>query len=301
MTSQPGTADRSGELDHFEHELQAALQESAQLKNALANANIKIMEAERNIQPGMQISRSQADGIASIIQELRHPVSTMITQADMLTKQPGQTIDPTYPIILGRLHAASERLASLMDELALSLSPHKPGEDLSPEMTDLLGLMDEVISFTGPQLREKNITLLIDLPDSIPPLYADRDALQQTLIYLLQNAGSATPADGKIQIKAGLRKSSIEQPYAVVQVTDRGGGIPENEIPHLFSDFFSQNRHIPGVGSPQDLLMAKTLIESNGGQIWIETDPGESSTINILIPVATNPALADPLPAVGKR
>jgi signal transduction histidine kinase len=301
MVPQPGTPDRSSELDHFERELQAALQESARLKNALANANIKILQAERNTQPGEQISHSQADGIASIIQQLRHPISAMIIQADLLIKLLGETTDTAHRAALGRMSAASERLVSLMDELMSSLSSYKSGPDVSPEMTELAGVMDEVIAFTRPQLREKNIALLIDLPDSMSPLYADRDALQQTLIYLMQNAGSATPAEGKIQITAGIRKSGIEQPYAILKMTDQGGGIPENEIPHLFSDFFSHDRSIPGVGSPQHLLMAKTLVESIGGQIWIETDPGESSTINVLIPLANNQAPVNSLATTGKR
>jgi signal transduction histidine kinase len=275
------------DVTHLEGELKLALEETARLQNALGESNIKILEMERSIAPGVQLSRSQTDAIVSIIQELRHPVSAMINQSDLLIKEAGEETLPDQSKYIGRMKAASERMAGLMDELVGTIAVYKQNMEMLPDTTDLTAVIDEAISYTYQQMRARNISLQLDLPDSLPSLYADRDALQQTLIYILQNAEMASPEEGTVQIKAGIQDGGEDQQYALLQVTDTGGGIPEAEIPHLFSDFYSHNRQIPGTGSPQDLVMAKTLVESNGGRIWVETEPGRSSTICILLPLAS--------------
>lgn len=279
-------SDQLKENEHLESELQKVLSQTAHMQNALADANIKILEMERAATPGAEISRNQADAIISIIQELRHPVAAMINQSELLIKEAGQPATPAQGKAMGRIKAASERMASLLDELVDAISIHKREMDMLPGMTDLAGVIDEAITFTAPQILEKNMSLDVALPESLPPLYTDRDGIQQTLIYLLQNAALASPAGGTIRIKAMSQDTGGDQPYAVLQITDEGGGIPEDEIAHLFSNFFSHNRQIQGAGSPQDLVMAKTLVESNGGRIWVETDPGKSSTFCVLLPLA---------------
>ena len=68
--------------------------------------------------------------------------------------------------------------------------------DLKPEAVDLNLIIDNAMSYTSSQVREKNISLHLDLPKKVAAIHADREALQQILIHLLQNAGAATPVEG---------------------------------------------------------------------------------------------------------
>jgi signal transduction histidine kinase len=153
-------------------------------------------------------------------------------------------------------------------------------------MVDLGIIIDDAILAASPQLRDRHIILRVDMPDVLPRLRADRDALGQIFIHLLQNAGDASPMEGEILLKASTYATDEEQEYVLVQVSDQGGGIPTDELPRVFSRLYrADNPLIEGVGDTGvGLSIAKTLVEAHNGRIWVDTEVGKGSTFSVLIP-----------------
>lgn len=145
------------------------------------------------------------------------------------------------------------------------------------------------MSYTSSQVREKNISMHLDLPKDLAPIHADREALQQILIHLLQNAGAASPNEGTVKLRVQTR---IEEggEYVLLQVTDTGGGIPPEDLPRVFTRLYrADNVLIQGVGDTGvGLSIAKTLTEAQNGRIWVETEAGKGSTFSVLLPIATD-------------
>jgi signal transduction histidine kinase len=164
--------------------------------------------------------------------------------------------------------------------------------ELTPETVNLNTVIDEAVASSVTQLREKNITLRVDLPEQLPHLNADRDALQQILIHLLQNASLATPGDGEISLCAHIEDRDIQPGYVLIQVSDSGGGIPSEELPRVFSRLYrADNPLIQGVGDTGvGLSIVKTLVEAHGGRIWVDSEIGRGSTFSILLPLAVDVA-----------
>ena len=159
--------------------------------------------------------------------------------------------------------------------------------ELNLEAVDLNTIIDSAMSYTSSQIREKNITLHLDLPKEIQPIHADREALQQILIHLVQNAGAASPSEGTITLKVQTR-SEKDQDYMLLQVTDTGGGIPPEDLPRVFTRLYrAENVLIQGVGDTGvGLSIAKTLTEAQKGRIWVESEAGIGATFSVLLPVA---------------
>ncbi len=145
-------------------------------------------------------------------------------------------------------------------------------------------------------MREKNITLHLDLPKKVAPVNADREALQQILIHLLQNAGAATPVEGTIRLKVQTTSEGGKD-YVLIQVTDSGGGIPEADLPRVFTRLYrADNVLIQGVGDTGvGLSIAKTLTEAQHGRIWVESEPRVGATFSVLLP------MEEPVARVGKE
>jgi signal transduction histidine kinase len=143
------------------------------------------------------------------------------------------------------------------------------------------------MSYTSSQVREKNITLHLDLPKEVQSIYADREALQQILIHLLQNAGAVSPVEGTITLKVQT-KSEDGHDYVLLQVSDTGGGIPAEDIPRVFTRLYrADNVLIQGVGDTGvGLSIAKTLTEAQNGRIWVESESGVGSTFSVLLPMS---------------
>jgi signal transduction histidine kinase len=119
------------------------------------------------------------------------------------------------------------------------------------------------------------------------PIHADREALQQILIHLLQNAGSASPMEGTVHLTVQTRTEDKKE-YVLIQVTDTGGGISAEDLPRVFTRLYrADNVLIQGVGDTGvGLSIAKTLTEAQKGRIWVESQAGTGSTFSVLLPIA---------------
>lgn len=270
-----------------EKELRAALQDVARLQNQLADTNVKILELEKSgsarHKPG-----EQAEVIASVSQELRQPMSSIMGYTDLLLGESVGILGALQRKFVERIKASTERLRSLIDDMiqVTTLEVAVP-TDLKPEAVDLNMVIDNAMAYTSSQVREKNISLRLDLPKKVAPVNADREALQQILIHLLQNAGAATPIEGTIRLKVQATTEG-DQPYVMIQVSDSGGGIPAEDVPRVFTRLYrADNVLIQGVGDTGvGLSIAKTLTEAQHGRIWVESEPGIGSTFSVLLPIA---------------
>jgi len=277
---------------HLEGQLNASLRDLAQLQNQLALAEQKIQDLQSGT-GGEKRKREQAEVIASISQELRQPMSSIIGYTDLLLGESVGILGALQRKFIERIKASTERIGGLINDL-IQLSTLEVGlTDLKPEAMDLNVIIDNALAYTSSQVREKKISIHLDLPRTVAPVNADREALQQILIHLLQNAGAATPMEGSISIKV-LNTMDEGRPFILIQVIDTGGGIPEEDLPRVFTRLFrADNVLIQGVGDTGvGLSIAKTLTEAQHGRIWVESQPGSGATFCVLIP-----AVAD---AVGR-
>jgi signal transduction histidine kinase len=157
------------------------------------------------------------------------------------------------------------------------------------ESVDLNEIIDQAISQSRDHLREKNIALRVDIPEDLPELNTDRDALGQVITHLLENAGEVTPAEGEIILRARVQSDDGDRDYTLVQIADSGGGIPTEYMPRLFSRVIVPEADpIPGIaGTNGNLSIVKMLVENFGGRIWVDSEVDVGATFSILIPVAS--------------
>jgi signal transduction histidine kinase len=273
-----------GGMEQLERELREALEGQARMQNALAQANIKIMEMEEA--PSTSISSEQVEVIASISQELRQPMSSIVGYTDLLLGESVGILGALQRKFIERIKASTERVGGLVDDLIQITNLDSGKREFKPEPIDLNLIIDNAMAYTSTQIREKNITLRLDIPESTPHVQTDRDALQQILIHLLQNATSVTQTEGTITLRVQMQKAKEEQ-YLSLQVTDTGGGIASEDIPRVFARRYrAEHSLIQGLGDTGvGLSIAKALVEAQNGRIWVETEAGVGSTFSALLPV----------------
>jgi signal transduction histidine kinase len=224
--------------------------------------------------------------IASITSDLHQPLASILGYTDLLLSEPVGILGTLQVKFLERIKASIERIQSMTDEL-VEVADVDPGiGKFQTEPVDLTSVIDDAIAFTRSQLQDKSIVLRVNLPDQLPELTADRDALQQILIHLLQNAGSASPTKGEIALRARVQKNG-HAANVILQVSDTGGGIPDADLPRVFSRLYlAEKTQIPGIGETGiGLAIAKTLVEAQNGTIWVDTQPGTGSTFSFSLPL----------------
>ncbi len=268
-----------------EQELKNTLQDVGRLQGQLLQANKRVQELEK----GQVTTKSteQAEVIASISQELRQPLSSIVGYTDLLMGESVGMLGALQRKFVERIRTSTERIHNLMDDMIEITTLETELNDLKPESVDLNMIIDNAMSYTSSQIREKNISLHLELPKKLAAIQADREALQQILIHLLQNAGAATPFEGTIKLKVQT-KNEDGSDYILIQVTDSGGGIAPDDLPRVFTRLYrADNVLIQGVGDTGvGLSIAKTLTEAQQGRIWVESEPGTGATFSVLLPIA---------------
>ena len=285
--SAPGPVD-----DQMERELRQTLEEMAHMQNALADANIKILELEKR--PAAPITTEQVEVIASISQELRQPMSSIIGYTDLLMGESVGVLGALQRKFIERIKASTERIGGLVDDLIQTTNLETGKMEFKPQPIDLNLIIDNAMAYTSTQIREKNITLRLDLTATAPRIQTDRDALQQILIHLLQNATAATQTEGNITLRVQMQDQENVH-FLSIQVTDNGGGIALEDIPRVFARRYrAEHSLIQGLGDTGvGLSIAKALVEAQNGRIWVETETGVGSTFSVLMPVVVELSVED--------
>jgi signal transduction histidine kinase len=286
-TKKMGTSAPSAQI---ESELRITLEEMARLQNQLVEANMRIVEAEKGSSAAH--STEQAEVVASISQELRQPMSSIVGYTDLLLGESVGILGTLQRKFVERIKASTERIGSLIDDLIQVTTLETGLNELKPEPVNLDLIIDNAMTYTSSQIREKNISLHLDLPKSMAPIYADREALQQILIHLLQNAGAASPLEGTIHLKVQTKMEDNKE-YVLIQVSDTGDGIAPEDLGRVFTRLYrADNVLIQGVGDTGvGLSIAKTLTEAQKGRIWVDSKPGVGSTFSVLLPIAKNSSM----------
>jgi signal transduction histidine kinase len=271
----------------MENEVRLTLEEMARLQNQLAEANMRIVEAEKG--SSATHSTEQAEVVASISQELRQPMSSIVGYTDLLLGESVGILGTLQRKFVERVKASTERIGSLIDDLIQVTTLETGLNELKPEPVNLDVIIDNAMTYTSSQIREKNISMHLDLPKNVSPIYADREALQQILIHLLQNAGAASPVEGTIHLRVHTKEEDNKE-YVLIQVSDTGDGIASEDLARVFTRLYrADNVLIQGVGDTGvGLSIAKTLTEAQKGRIWVDSKPGVGSTFSVLLPIARN-------------
>ncbi len=282
-----GVPDQTRQL---EHELRLTLEEVARLQNSLAAASIRVHELESHSKsPDMN---EQVQVLASISQEFRQPMSSIIGYTDLLLGESVGILGNMQRKFLERIKTASQRLGGLLDDLIQITTLENARLEIKPTVIDLNMIVDNAMTYTSSQIREKNITLRLDVPESSHQIQTDPEALQQILIHLLQNASAASLVEGIVTLRVKLLAEE-GQDYLLIQVADTGGGIQAKNIPQIFQRRYrADSVLIQGLGDTGvGLSICKSLVAAQNGRLFVETEMGRGSTFSVLLPV-TRPSSA---------
>lgn len=270
-------ADRS-ELER----LNTLLEQRVAEKTAnLSTAYQQLEEQNRALQ---QLDQLKSDFVSLVSHELRAPLTNIRGGIELLGGQRGLKSGPTRET-LNLVQAETTRLSRFVETI-LDLSALDAGRmPLYPSPMALRGVVETLKQQTRHLPDARRISWHI--PEDLPSLMADEQALTSVLFHLLDNAMKYAP-DGPIEVTAGFgAEDGIHQPGAIwVQVSDYGPGIPTRQLAMLFTRFYRANprdsQEIYGHGL--GLYIVKRLLEAMNGDIQVRNRDEGGACFTIYIP-----------------
>lgn len=219
--------------------------------------------------------------VANVSHELRTPLASIRAMVETLEAGAIDDHDMANEF-LHRIVGEVDRLAALVDDL-LDLGRLESGRvQHRMEPLDPRDLLTRAAERLRPQTERARLKLVIDVPAGLPPVLAERSRIEQVMLNLVHNAIKFTDAGGAITVRA-----HVDDDMLVIEVSDTGAGIPEEELSRLFERFYKADKARRSEGTGLGLAIAKHIVHVHGGTIQVQSTPGRGSTFSFTLPLAS--------------
>lgn len=246
--------------------------EAGQVVRAINKMAAALAEKERLEEELHRTERLASLGrlVTGVAHELRNPIG--IVKATVQVMEGEFKNDPAVAEFSAVIKEQVDRQNRVIQEL---LDFGRPSKHIVKLVT-VNSLLEKVLTFTAPMLRQHKISLDMKLDPNLPPVEVDGERIKQVYVNLILNAIQAMDAGGCLSIR-----TSIEDGYVNTSFTDNGKGIPQNQILNIFDPFFTTKDTGAGLG----LSISYQIIKSHGGSIEVTSTPSDRTTFTVKLPI----------------
>jgi PAS domain S-box-containing protein len=259
------SSDRSFNLDDM------ALAEELAQRAALAVENARLFHQAQ------QATKARDQVLAVVAHDLRNPLNTISVASQLLLRAPFEDRHRSH---LKTIRTSTDRMNRLIQDL-LEVARIESGHlSIVPRPEAVAPMIEEAMTMLGPLAAGRSILLESECEQDLPQVLCDSARVLQVLSNLIGNAVKFTPPEGRIRIRCVALDGEIR-----FGVTDSGPGIPAPQLPHVFGRFWQANaadRRGIGLG----LSIAKGIVETHEGRIWVESTVDVETTFYFTLPVA---------------
>ncbi len=213
---------------------------------------------------------------ASIAHEINNPLQPIRIHLEHMVEDL-QNDDPIDRIAIENIQSSIERITRIVSQLLEFAGKRSTESDV--QFLDLRRTLEGVTNLNRKLFEQSGITLTSNL-DTLPPIYGNKDQLEQVFMNIILNAQAATQKGGKLEIRA-----RVEGSFIVIQFKDTGCGIPADKINNIFDPFYSTKPNGTGLG----LFVSYGIIQNHHGMIEVESKVNRGTTFVIRLPIDKQP------------
>ena len=223
----------------------------------------------------------QARWVSDVAHELKTPITALLLVGDSLAAQ----VNSRNAVLVERLQRELTRLQELVNDL-LELSRLEnalPGQGMRPQTVSLAELVQQVWPGIRPLAEQRCVQLVVEEPALEPAtVLADVSRLHRALLNLFDNAVRFSPDGGTVEVQLRCGPS-----WCLLTVRDRGPGLSEEDLDHLFERFYRGDRaraRSPRGGSGLGLAIVQQIAHAHGGRVQASNHPEGGALLELLLP-----------------
>jgi signal transduction histidine kinase len=287
IRSQIQTGDEFEELSHaFNRMLHNLVAMQQELRDVNVDLDRKVDELAQANMALFEMNRLKSDFLATMSHELRTPLNSIIGFSEVLAGT--EQLNERQRRYASNIQSSGKMLLGMINDI-LDLAKIESGKmEVRTEDFSIRDVCEALTSLARPIAERKNIDLELRLDEAIPLLRQDPGKLRQILYNLLSNAIKFTPEGGRVSLRV-----RTEGRFVVIDVADTGIGIAEEDREKIFEKF----RQAGGPGQEDGVLtrehqgtglglsIVRELTKLLGGDVHLESHPGQGSTFTIRLPM----------------
>jgi two-component system sensor histidine kinase KdpD len=265
---------------------------AAQVASALERARLAQEAQETQVQ--METERMRSSLLSSVSHDLRTPLAVITGASSALLGEGAALAPAARNDMVVTIHEEAERLNRLVRNL-LDMTRIEAGAiKVAKEWQPLDEVVGAVLTRMEKQLREHPVD--VRLPAGLTLVPIDGVLIEQVLVNLLENATKYSPKGSPLELSARAR---TEEREVVVQVADRGPGVPPAQVDKIFEKFYRLPREREGSGAGLGLAICRGIVQAHGGRIWVENRADGGAAFSFSIPVEGAPDALASLASLG--
>ncbi|MEW6619565.1 MAG: ATP-binding protein [bacterium] len=257
---------------------------------SLKNSHNKVMGVvivSRDVTSEELLARMRSNFLSLISHELRTPLSSIKAYTETLLD--GEETPEEEKEFLEIINSESDALTREINQILMLSELDIKHIPLRKRAINLSQLVAELIDHLKPEeqtrlekiAKDKKIKLIVNIPKDLPQIFGDYHKIKTAVEHLIENGIKFTPAGGEVKIAAERSGDEIK-----VCVSDTGQGISRDKLDEIFTPFYQlespMTRETKGMGL--GLTLVKHIIETHGGKIWVESEPGKGSSFIFTLP-----------------
>ena len=237
-----------------------------------------------NVSELVRLRRIRSEFIDNVSHELRTPLANIRLLTEMLADELAEEDVPDrIRERVATIDVESGHLVQMINELLDLSRMENASIQVRHDEIALRPLVEASLRHVETFARRQGVTLVVRVPDDLPPVRGDEERLDQLLLNLLHNAIKFSPDGGEVAVAADEHPDAV-----VVSVSDHGLGIPARDQGRVFERFYKVDRarQRGQGGTGLGLAIARHIAEAHGGDIWLESVEGKGATFSFSLPFA---------------
>lgn len=253
--------------------------ERRHLENELNREKFLRQELEASYSELQKLERLKESLLGRLSHELKTPLTKSMMAFKFIESNMVQSQNKKFYNIL---HCSLKRIKEISEDILLFSNMQEKDFALSKTSTDLKVVLKKIVKKCGLLLDEKSISVQISFEKNVQPIPVDPNLIEVAFKHLILNAIQFNRKGGKIVVDGRKENQKIK-----ITFSDTGIGIPANKIDNIFDSFYQVaeylTRRVDGLGL--GLAIVRRIIEAHGGQIKVQSNPGEGSSFIVSLPL----------------
>ncbi|MHB8513126.1 MAG: sensor histidine kinase [Actinomycetota bacterium] len=229
---------------------------------------------QNNAQDNVQ-SAEEDDELATIIHELKTPITSMIGYSRMLRANFDRLSKIRREECFEQIERQGRRMLHMIEDLLESKRLDAQEPRLSRSALDIQAVVKHAVGTVNGLVE--NHLIIVDVPDRNLGVFGDALAIEHAITNLIENAVKHSPLGSTVSVRVREHSSEVR-----IEVSDDGPGIAADDIPHVFERFRRASSTSRGAGL--GLYIVRGLIAAHGGRVWVESIHGQGTTFTIALP-----------------